>query len=109
MNRIKLIVTLLGLSTSFITIAQDHRHALINPTKPGDTEYWDPEVRIVTPGSIPSDAIVLFDGKNLDKWESIKDGGPAQWKVEDGKMTVVRGAGHISTKQKFTNYQLHIE
>jgi hypothetical protein len=108
--KIKFILTLLtGLSLGFSSYAQDHRHIVTNPSKPGVTEYWDPEVRVVTPGIIPSDAIVLFDGKNLDSWESVKDGGAAKWQVADGKMTVVRGAGNISTKQKFTNYQLHIE
>ena len=91
------------------TIAQDHRNVVQNPTKPDVTEYWDPEVKVVTPGAIPSDAIVLFDGKSLENWETVKDGSPAKWKVEDGKMTVVKGAGNISTKQKFTDYQLHIE
>lgn len=92
-----------------IAQAQDNRFVTPNPTKPEVTEYWDPEVRVVTPGPVPSDAVVLFDGKNLDQWESVKDGSPAKWLVKDGAMTVVKGAGNISTKQKFTNYQLHIE
>jgi hypothetical protein len=49
---------------SYVASAQDRRHVMKNPTKPGDSEYWDPEVRVVTPGAIPSDAIVLFDGKD---------------------------------------------
>jgi hypothetical protein len=81
--------------------------------KPEDTEFWDPEVPVVTPaatmGMAPSDAIVLFDGKNLDNWVSVKDGSPAKWEVKDGAMTVVGGAGNISTKQDFGDYQLHIE
>jgi hypothetical protein len=109
MKNTKIIIALLGLGVCFASKAQDHRHVVVNPTKPDVTEYWDPEVRVVTPGTIPSDAIVLFDGKSLANWESAKDGSPAGWKVEDGKMTVVRGAGNISTKQKFSNYQLHIE
>lgn len=104
----KIIVLGLLASTSAV-YAQDHRHVQANPTKPDVTEYWDPEVKVVTPGAVPSDAIVLFDGKNLSNWESAKDGSEAKWKVEDGKMTVVKGAGNISTKQKFTDYQLHIE
>jgi hypothetical protein len=93
-----------------IAQAQDHRFIKTNPTDPKETEYMDPEVRVVTPGAIPSDAIVLFDGKNLDLWESSnKEGGPAKWTVKDGAMTVVGGTGGISTKQKFDNYQLHIE
>lgn len=106
-TKILLAIGLMLASTSIF--AQDHRFAVDNPTKPEVTEYWDPEVRIVTPGNIPSDAIILFDGKDLSKWESAKDGSAAAWKVADGKMTVVGKTGNISTKQKFTNYQLHIE
>src|SRR5271167_1239861 len=58
--------------------------------KPADTEVWEPEPKIVTPGAAcgapPSDAIVLFDGKNLDEWVSAKDKSPAQWTVADGVM-----------------------
>ena len=90
--------------------AQDHRSVVKNPTDPKVTEYWDPEIPVVSPGAVPSDAIVLFDGKNLDNWVSAKDATlPAKWKVEGGAMTVVKGAGNISTKQNFKDYQLHIE
>lgn len=109
MKKITLFCTAILAAGAFSLQAQDHRFIEENPTKPDKTEFWDPEVRIVNPGKIPSDAIVLFDGKNLDNWETVKDGSPAKWKVEDGAMTVVKGAGNISTKQKFTNYQLHIE
>ncbi len=61
-----------------------------------------------TPGKPPSDAIVLFDGKDLSKWQSAK-GGPAGWKVENGYVQVVSGAGVIETKQKFGPIQLHLE
>ena len=98
-------VCLLGLKVQ----AQDFRFVEKNPEKPDATEYWDPEVRVVTPGAIPSDAIVLFDGKNLDQWESIKDGSAAKWEVKDGVFTVVKGAGNISTKKHFGDCQLHIE
>ena len=42
---------------------------------------------------LPSDAIVLFDGKDLSKWRSDKDSGAAKWKVADGYMEVVAGTG----------------
>ena len=58
------------------------------------------------PGSPPSDAIVLFDGKNLDNWTGR--GGKAEWKVEDGFMEV-NGTGDIRTKKTFGDCQLHIE
>ena len=83
--------------------------------KPEDTEVWEPVPKVVTPGenntAPPSDAIVLFDGKNLDEWVSNKDKSPAQWTVSDGVMTVKKGpeGGNIETKRTFKNYQLHIE
>ncbi|HEY8549796.1 MAG TPA: DUF1080 domain-containing protein [Vicinamibacterales bacterium] len=81
--------------------------------RPEDTEQWEPVPKVVTPGKTddqpPSDAIVLFDGKNLDEWVSVKDGSPAKWIVADGVMTVHKPAGNIQTKRKFTNYQLHLE
>jgi hypothetical protein len=83
--------------------------------KPEDTEIWTPEPKVVTPGANntapPSDAIVLFDSKNLDEWVSAQDHTPAKWTVADGILTVVKGAGggNIETKRKFKNYQLHIE
>lgn len=82
--------------------------------KPEDTEVWQPVPKVVTPGATcgaaPSDAIVLFDGKNLDQWVSARDGkSPADWTVADGVMTVNKKAGNIETKRKFTNYQLHVE
>ena len=84
--------------------------------KPEDTEVWEPVPKVVTPGANntapPSDAIVLFDGKNLDEWVSTRDKGPAKWTVSDGVLTVnkTKGlAGNIETKRTFRNYQLHIE
>jgi Domain of Unknown Function (DUF1080) len=81
--------------------------------RPEDTEVWSPVPRVVTPGRTndapPSDAIVLFDGRNLDEWVAVKDHGPAQWTVGNGILTVNKPAGNIETKRSFTNYQLHIE
>src|SRR5205823_9458445 len=57
----------------------------------------------------PSDAIVLFDGTNLNEWVSNRDKSPARWPVSDGVMTVNKAAGNIETKRSFGNYQLHIE
>jgi hypothetical protein len=61
------------------------------------------------PGRAPSDAIVLFDGKDLSRWRADKGGGPAGWKVENGYMEVVKGAGGIHTEQGFGDVQLHVE
>lgn len=72
-----------------------------------------PRPPVVTPGATnadpPSDAIVLFDGSDLSAWESVKDGGEAKWKVENGYMEVVPKTGNIQTKQPFGSCQLHIE
>ncbi len=83
--------------------------------KPQDTEVWEPVPKVVTPGATdaapPSDAIVLFDGKDLSEWVSAQDGSPAKWTVADGVLTVLKapGVGNIQTKRTFKNYQLHIE
>jgi hypothetical protein len=80
-----------------------------------DTEVWKPAPKVVIPGATdaapPSDAIVLFDGKNLNEWVSTSDKSPAQWTLANGVMTVkkVHGDGNIETKRTFKNYQLHIE
>jgi hypothetical protein len=68
-----------------------------------------PVVKPGTAGAPPSDAVVLFDGKDLSKWRSQKGGGPAMWKVENGYMEVVKGTGGIQTEQGFGDCQLHIE
>ena len=56
----------------------------------------------------PSDAIVLFDGRDLSKWKG-QDGGPARWVVRDGYFEVAAGTGAISTAQGFGDVQLHVE
>ena len=85
------------------------------PMRPEMTEFWDPEVKVVKPGNAPnglatapSDAIVLFDGKDLSKWKG-RDGGPANWVVNNGVFTVKKGTGDITTKDEFNDFQLHIE
>jgi hypothetical protein len=84
------------------------------PTKPEATEFYEPVPPVVIPGkngSAPSDAIVLFDGSNLDAWESTRgEGGAAPWTInKDGSMTVANRTGDIRTKQSFGDVQLHIE
>ena len=85
---------------------------------PASTEWYTPVPPKVQPGvgtQPPSDAIILFDGTDLSKWESQKppsDRGkrePAPWKVADGEMRIVPGSGGIQTKEYFGNCQLHIE
>jgi hypothetical protein len=93
-------------------MAQDKK---IDPAKdPKTTEVWEPVPKVVTPGNLPqeapSDAIVLFNGRNLDAWHSVKDQSkPAAWTIDDGFFTVKKGTGNIETNKKFTDYQLHME
>jgi hypothetical protein len=82
--------------------------------RPEDTEVWKPVPTIVTPGKAPgdapSDAIILFNGKDLSQWVSTADTlKPAGWQVQKGVITVNKKAGDIQTKSSFTNYQLHLE
>jgi 3-keto-disaccharide hydrolase len=83
--------------------------------KPEETEVWQPVPAVVTPGATcgaaPSDAIILFNGKNEDEWVSAQNHTPAQWFVHDGILTVnkAEGVGNIETRRKFKDYQLHIE
>jgi hypothetical protein len=79
--------------------------------RPEETEVWEPVPPVVTPGhdgAPPSDAIVLFDGTDLSLWETMDDA-DAGWRVADGVMTVVPGAGDIRTRQAFGDIQLHVE
>ncbi|WP_282295602.1 DUF1080 domain-containing protein [Stenotrophomonas sp. PS02289] len=77
---------------------------------PATTEAWTPEPAVVaTPqGGAPSDAIVLFDGKDTSAWEA-EQGGRVPWTVADGAMTVVPGSKGIRTREKFCDIQLHVE
>ncbi len=82
-------------------------------TKPATTEVHEPIPAKVTTGkhnAAPSDAIVLFDGTNLNQWVSTRDSLAAKWTLnKDGSMTVKNGTGDIQTKQEFGDIQLHIE
>jgi len=83
-------------------------------TKPEETEYYTPVPKIITPGANftapPSDAIILFDGKNLDEWVLLKDSAATKkWTLADNVMTVDKTAGDLQTKRKFMDFQLHIE
>jgi hypothetical protein len=106
----KLFVTVSLLAISAMALAQEA--ATPNPK---DTEVWTPIPPVVTPGATsdapPSDAVILFNGKNLNQWVSAQDHTPARWFVRAGAMVVnkTRGVGNIETKRKFKDYQLHIE
>jgi hypothetical protein len=71
----------------------------------------DPEPKVITPGkdsAPPSDAIVLFGGKDLSHWKT-ETGGEPKWKVADGELTVGKGTGNIFSKEEFGDVQLHVE
>lgn len=91
-------------------LAQEQRQR----PRPQDTEVWEPVPAVITPGAYapaapPSDAIILFDGTNLNEWVNARNGEPAGWAVENGVFTVVKSVGDIRTTREFGSYQLHIE
>ncbi len=82
-----------------------------------DHDRGRPQPPVVTPatastqeqaGKPPSDATVLFDGKDLSPWVSM-DGSPTKWITRDGYMECVKGSGYIRTLQNFGDCQLHLE
>jgi hypothetical protein len=100
-----------------VTLAAQDKYPEPEPMKPKMSEFWTPQPLIVTPGtatdkaviSPPSDAIVLFDGKDLSAWKSSsKEGGDPKWLVKDG-ILIATPTGGIETKQHFDNFQLHVE
>ena len=78
-----------------------------------DKEISIQEPKLVVPGrflSPPSDAIVLFDGKDFTKWQHSKTRKPVKWKLNsDNSMTIKPGTGSIETKVEHESIQLHIE
>src|SRR5690606_31319695 len=85
----------------------------VEPTEPKATEVRHPVPPRVVPGgngAPPSDAIVLFDGRNMDQWISSVDSTASKWILNpDGSMTVKDGSGDIQTKGNFGSVQLHLE
>jgi hypothetical protein len=110
----RVIISFLMLANIFVLSGQQGRQNW----PPESTEWYHPVPARVTPGTgtrPPSDAIVLFDGTNLDKWESGR--APAEgnrraaapWRIENGELVVVPRSGGIRTKEYFGDVQLHIE
>lgn len=114
--------TTLVLSLSVMSLAM----AQLQPTKqtPESSEIWEPVPPVITPGNTgpmasgitaPSDAIVLFDGKNSDQWVASQgytptspSPGALQWPITDGILYSNKGSS-ARTKQEFGDFQLHIE
>ena len=93
--------------------AQEKKYPEPMPMKPQMSEYWTPQPKVVDPDgagkvSVPSDAIVLFDGTDLSAWET-PSGEPAGWDVSKGIVTVNKSKGDIRTKETFGSFQLHLE
>lgn len=117
MSRKTLVFVSLLVGAVGIYAAQQQREGYNNtPFLPGQKwrvhdidRPYPPEV---TPGAAvgapPSDAVVLFDGKDLSQW-TMADGKPCRWKLEDGTMQVAAGTGSIISKQKFGDCQIHLE
>ena len=81
-------------------------------TDPKETEVWDPEPEAISfnENGVPSDAIILFDGTDLNQWISAKDSTSAGWLINPDKtFTVVPKSGDIQTKKEFGSVQLHLE
>ena len=99
----------------FLVVVITHIVIRLSAQQNGDpklTEIWKPVPKVVSPGitsaDAPSDAIVLFNGKDAASWRN-KNGNAFNWKLESGAMTVVPNAGDIQTKEGFGDCQLHIE
>jgi hypothetical protein len=112
-------VLALGVSFAFLCSVINGKNNQANSGSPQQWKVHDanrPQPAVVEPdpasaqppGRPPSDAVVLFDGKDLSQWQGA-GGGPAKWKAENGHMEVVKGTGNISTRQGFGDCQLHIE
>jgi Domain of Unknown Function (DUF1080) len=128
-NFMKLKLLIISILAANILSAQE------NLVKPEQTEFYEPVPKIVAPapkmGDAPSDALILFDGKNFDNFIQDLDGSAVLWKMDsnrvlgrdykadgppvkwtlngDGSMTVKGGVGGIKTKQLFGDCQLHVE
>lgn len=110
-NELRLLALILVAVSGACASAQ--RPDTAGAARPEATELWAPVPAIVTPGLTnadpPSDALVLFDGRDLTHWLATRDGGPARWIVSDGILTVNKAAGNIETKEHFKSFQLHLE
>ncbi|MAO08014.1 MAG: hypothetical protein CL596_04805 [Alteromonas sp.] len=126
MKKITLLIACLGLmiscneaskketeETPSETIQETEAITEKEPTKPEETEIWEPIPDKVNPSAqngAPSDALVLFDGSGFDQWISSVDSTEVKWNLnDDGSMTVKDKTGDIQTKKNFGSVQLHLE
>ena len=118
----KRFLTFVFMLAPFIALLAQERQRPAQSTEPQQyparmtpqmTEFFTPEVKVIQPAEVvgmpPSDAIILFDGLDVNKeWEDSR-GNPTKWVVQDGALVCVKGSGEIQTKRKFNDFQLHIE
>ena len=117
------ILTLIAAST--LVVGQDQPRPKVGftdtPMLPGGRWHVHdsdrPFPRVITPGTsstqdepgkAPSDAVVLFDGKDLSHWQSGRRG-EARWTVQDGAMVAKPGAGEVRSRDEFGDCQIHLE
>ncbi len=98
----------------FAALAADAPDKPVAPVRWRQHDIRRPKPPVVEPADSPivskppADAIILFDGSSLDAWKS-STGGPAKWKVTEGRFETAPGTGQIETKQTFGDIQLHVE
>ena len=102
-------IPLLGVVPAICNAQVDTKWKIHDPDRPVPPVI-DPGTQSTqdSPGRPPSDAVVLFDGRDLSKW-AHKDGSAAKWKVENGYFEVVPKTGEIHTREAFGDCQLHVE
>jgi hypothetical protein len=111
MNKNLILLLSTCLISSYLKAQQPNWDSLVKEA--AKTEVYAPVPPIITPGNsqqdAPSDAIILFNGKNLDAWFGDDSTKAPGWDIRNGIVTVNKKMGGITTKQKFMDYQLHLE
>ncbi len=106
------LASLVTIGTPLFAGAQDA------PQQWGPNDRNRPEPPVITPGTEstqaqpgrpPSDAVVLFNGKDLSNWQAVEGGGPPKVTVGNGFFAIAPGTGDIQTKAGYGDCQLHIE
>jgi hypothetical protein len=126
MKKMYLTFSAICAASAFISVGQAaNTGSAFYGDAPDDHHPWAvhdrnrPQPKLVTPGTFsapeqpgkpPSDAVVLFDGADLSKWEADEGQGvPTKWVVRNGAMECVPGSGYIRTRNKIGDCQLHVE